>query len=173
MNEKSKNDENKDRKNSNKQFGILLKVCLVIGIIIISGFIIYYIFTPEPGYVTFGILNENREAENYPTEVSVNETISFYLTVGNYLDREFNFRFKIKKGNNDTVMSSVMGSDGSLYLTSGNFTLEHNNEATFGYYNISFSEIGVNQIVIAELWQIKNEVEEFYNIIWLRLNITN
>ena len=166
MNEKSKNDENKDRKNSNKQFGILLKVCLVIGIIIISGFIIYYIFT-------FGILNENREAENYPTEVSVNETISFYLTVGNYLDREFNFRFKIKKGNNDTVMSSVMGSDGSLYLTLGNFTLEHNNEATFGYYNISFSEIGVNQIVIAELWQIKNEVEEFYNIIWLRLNITN
>ena len=172
MNEKSKNDENKDRKNRNKQFGILLKVCLVIGIIIISGFIIYYIFTPEPGYVTFGILNENREAENYPTEVSVNETISFYLTVGNYLDREFNFRFKIKKGNNDTVMSSS-GSNGSLYLTSGNFTLEHNNETIFGDYNISFPEIGVNQIVIAELWQIKNEVEEFYNIIWLRLNITN
>ncbi|TET58809.1 MAG: DUF1616 domain-containing protein [Promethearchaeota archaeon] len=173
MNEKSKNDENKDRKISDKQFGILLKASLVIGIIIISGFIIYYIFTPEPGYVTFGILNENREAENYPTEVSVNETIYFYLTVGNYLDREFNFRFKIKKGNNDTVMSSVMGSDGSLYLTSGNFTLEHNNETIFGDYNMSFSEIGVNQIVIAELWQIKNEVEEFYNIIWLRLNITN
>ncbi len=172
MNEKSKNNE-KDTNISNKHFEILLKVCLVIGIIIISGFIIYYIFTPEPGYVTFGILNENREAEDYPTEVPVNETISFYLTVGNYLDREFNFRFKIKKGNNDTVMSSVMGSDGSLYLTLGNFTLEHNNETIFGDYNISFSEIGVNQIVIAELWQIKNEVEEFYNIIWLRLNITN
>ena len=171
MNEKSKNNE-KDTNISNKHFEILLKVCLVIGIIIISGFIIYYIFTPEPGYVTFGILNENREAENYPTEVSVNETISFYLTVGNYLDREFNFRFKILKGNNDTVMSSS-GSNGSPYLTLGNFTLEHNNETTFGDYNISFSEIGVNQIVIAELWQIKNEVEEFYNIIWLRLNITN
>ncbi|TKJ21153.1 MAG: hypothetical protein CEE43_10770 [Promethearchaeota archaeon Loki_b32] len=76
------------------------------------------------------------------------------------------------QGNNDTLMSSS-GSNGSLFLTIGNFTLEHNNEATFGYYNISFSEIGVNQIVIAELWQIKNEVEEFYNIIWLRLNITN
>ena len=172
MNEKSKNNE-KDPNISNKHFEILLKVCLVIGIIIISGFIIYYIFTPEPGYVTFGILNENREANNYPTEVSANETISFYLTVGNYLDREFNFRFKILKGNNDTVMSSSAGSSGSLYLTLGIFTLEHNNEMTFGDYNISFSEIGVNQIVIAELWQIKNEVEEFYNIIWLRLNITN
>ena len=70
-------------------------------------------------------------------------------------------------------MSSVNGSNGSPYLTLGNFTLEHNNEMTFGDYNISFSEIGANQIVIAELWQIKNEVEEFYNIIWLRLNITN
>jgi len=172
MNEINKKDEKKDITISNKHFEKLLKVCLIIGIVIVSGFIIYYVLTPEPGYATLGILNEEQKAENYPTEATINETISFYLTVGNYLDREFTFRFKIMKGNKHTVMSSS-GSNGSLFLTIGNFTLEPNNERTFGDYNITFSEVGTNQIIIAELWQIKNEVEEFYNIIYLRLNITN
>ncbi|MFX1329411.1 MAG: DUF1616 domain-containing protein [Promethearchaeota archaeon] len=172
MNEINTKDQTKDSKSSNKQFEVILKVCLIIGIIIVSGFIIYYIFTPEPGYVTFGILNENQEAENYPTKASVNETISFYLTVGNYLDREFSFRFKIMKGNNKTNLSS-RPSNGTLYLTIGNFTLENNIEQVYGSYNISFSEVGEDQIIIAELWQIKNAAEQFYNILYLRLNITN
>ena len=60
------NFEEKERdKTSKKQFDLIVKICLVSGIIIISGFIIYYALTPEPGYITFGILNEDREAENY------------------------------------------------------------------------------------------------------------
>ncbi len=172
MNEINTKDQIEDSKSSNKQFEIILKVCLIIGILIVSGFIIFYLITPEPGYVTFGILNENQEAENYPTKASVNETISFYLTVGNYLNREFSFRFKIMKGNNETNLSSS-GSNGTLYRTIGNFTLENNIEQVYGSYNISFSEIGENQIIIAELWQIKNTVEQFYIILLIRLNITN
>jgi len=172
MNEINNKDERKDSKSSDKQFEKILKICLIIGILIVSGFIIYYIFKPEPGYVTFGILNENQEAEGFTTEASINETISFYLTVGNYLKREFTFRFKILKGNNESNLSSS-GSNGTLYLTIGNFTLENNIEQIYGSYNISFSEVGENQIIIAELWQIKGVVEEFHNILWIRLNITN
>jgi uncharacterized membrane protein len=167
-----KRSEGTDSKKSNKHFETLLKVCLILGIIIVSGFIIYYILTPEPGYTTFGILNEDQKAENYPTEAVVNETITFYLTVGNYLDREFSFKFKILKGDNKTVLSSS-GSNGSLYLTEGNYTLNPNEFKIYGEYNISFSKVAENQIIITELWQIKNHVEEFYNILWLRLNITN
>ncbi len=39
--------------------------------------------------------------------------------------------------------------------------------------NISFSQLGDNQKIIAELWQIKNNEAEFYNILWIRLNVTN
>ncbi len=168
-------DSNQKKENnqdlSNIHLDKLLKICLIIGIVIVSSFIIYYLLNPEPGNVTFGILNKDKEAENYQEVASVNETISFYLSVGNNLDREFKFKFKIKKGDNNTVMSSS-GSNGSLYLTLGNFTLPHNTNKLYGEYNISFSETGVNQIIIAELWQIKNEVEEFFNIMFLRLNIT-
>jgi len=39
--------------------------------------------------------------------------------------------------------------------------------------NISFSQPGANQTIIVELWEIKSEIEEFYFILYLWLNITN
>ncbi|MFW9970967.1 MAG: hypothetical protein ACFFDF_12290 [Candidatus Odinarchaeota archaeon] len=159
---------------SNEHFEKLLKICLIIGIIVVSGFIIYFILTPEPGSVTFGILNENQEAGNYQKEAAPNETVSFFLTVGNQLEREFIFGFKIKKGNDNTVLSSngSNGSNGTLYQTIGNFSLEPKQVQIYGEYNISFSDVGEDQIIIAELWQIKGEIEQYFNIIYLRLNIT-
>lgn len=168
-NHKNKN----DLKESNRQFEVLLKVCLIIGILIVSGFIVYYILTPEPGYVTFGILNEDKKAENYPTRANVNETIPFYLSVGNYLKRDFSFQVRVKKGNINTVKSPSIPSNGTLDFTIGNFTLNHNDNWISVKLNVSFSELGENQIIIAELWQIKNDIEEYYNILWLQLNITN
>ncbi len=173
MSIKVKSNEKINLKISNKQFEIILKICLIIGIIIISGFIIYYIFTPEPGYVTFGILNENQKAQDYPTEAAVNESVFFYVTVDNYLNKEFTFRIKIKKGNNFTVFDFVTGTNGTLDSIIGNFTLKNNENWISEKLNVSFSEVGENQIIFTELWQITSDVEEkFYNILWLRLNIT-
>ena len=173
MKESSNNSDRNDLMKSNKQFAILLKISLIIGIIIVSGFIIYYILTPEPGYVSFGILNEDKRAENYPTTAAINETIPFYITVENYLNQDFSFQVKIKKGNANTLMSPTIPSNGTLDFMVGDFTLDHKNDWTSSQLNISFSQTGENQIIIAELWQIKNSIEKFYDILWLRLNITN
>lgn len=172
MNEKVDIDQKRNFKSSLKEFDTLLKICLIIGIIVISGFIIYHALKPEPGFVTFGLLNENQEAENYPTEASINESISFYLTVDNYLERDFAFNVKIKKGDNNTVMSSI-GSNGTFeFLING--SLKHKEKWMSSKLNISFSQIGANQIIIAELWQnFESKPEEFFNILWLRLNITS
>lgn len=172
MNDTSNNDIKEINKSSKKEFDTLLKICLITGIIIISGFIIYQAFKPEPGYVVFGILNENQEAENYPTEASINDSISFYLTVENYLDKIFTFDIKIKKGDNNTVLSSI-GSNGTLQFTI-NDSLNHKEKWISPKLNISFSQIGVNQIIITELWQIfESKPDKFYDILWLRLNITS
>jgi len=165
-------DEKGRNRQSRKQFDSLLKICLIIGVIVVSGFIIYSVFSPEPGYITFGILNENQEAENYQTEASINESISFYLTVENNLAKEFSFSVKIKKGNSNTILSS-MGSNGTLeYMI--NDTLNYSNIWVSNKLNVSFSQLGANQIIIAELWQIgNNEIEKIFDILWLRLNITS
>ena len=173
MNELNKKKEKSKFKESNRQFGILLKISLIIGIIVVSGFIIYYLLKPEPGYVTLGILNEDEKAENYPTEGTVNETISFYVTVGNYMNKDFSFQVMIKKGNNQTSMYPDIPSNGLIDSTIGDFTLNHNENWASEQISISFPQLGENQIIIVELWQIKSETEEFYSNAWMRLNITN
>ncbi|MHA1932435.1 MAG: DUF1616 domain-containing protein [Promethearchaeota archaeon] len=170
------NQNNEDKiesiRQSKKQFDILLKVCLIIGIIVASGFVIFLVVTPEPGYITFGILNENQEAENYSTDATINESISFYLTVENRLINEFSFSIKIKKGTNTTLLSSA-GSNGTLEFMI-NDTIGYTNQWISNKLNVSFSQPGANQIIIAELWQIGNsELEKFFDILWLRINITS
>ncbi len=167
------NDEKNNLRKSYKQFEKLLKISLIIGIVIVSGFIIYYILTPEPGYVTFGILNEDKKAQNYPTSANINETIFFYTSVGNYMNRDFSYQVIIKKGNNDTLLGSTFPSNGSLEYIIGNFTLPNSGNWMSMKLNISFSQFGNNQIIITELWQIKNNKLEFYEMLYLRLNITN
>ncbi|GAI58931.1 unnamed protein product, partial [marine sediment metagenome] len=72
----------------------------------------------------------------------------------------------------ETYMSSI-GSNGTLEFTIGNITLDHKGNWISEQLNISFSQLGDNQKIIAELWQIKNNEVEFYNILWIRLNVTN
>jgi len=89
------------------------------------------------------------------------------------MNRDFKFRIKIKKGDNNTIKSPSIPSNGTLDFTIGNFTLIHNDYWISEKLNVSFSEVGESQIIIAELWQIINEIEEFYISLWLQLNITN
>ncbi|MFX1374939.1 MAG: DUF1616 domain-containing protein [Promethearchaeota archaeon] len=171
MNELNQNKIERIYKSSIKEFDTILKICLISGIVVISGFIFYHVLKPEPGFVTFGILNENQKAENYPTEASVNESIYFYLTVDNYLDRVFNFSIKVKKGDYNTVVSSIGSNGTDEFMING--SLVHKEKWRSSRLNISFSQIGADQIIIAELWQnFESKPEEFYNILWLRLNIT-
>jgi len=172
MNEIIIKNKNNNLKKSNKQFELLLKISLIIGIIIVSGFIFYYLLTPEPGYVTSGVLNQDKKAENYPTKAKANESIPFYITVGNYMNQDFSFQIKIKKGNNNTLMDPNIPSNGTLDILIGNFTLIHKENWISERINISFSEPGENQKIIVEIWQIKNKVVEFYNKLWMWLNIT-
>ena len=60
-----------------KSFQKILTVCLLGGIILLSGLILFYILNPEPGYFNIGILNSEKQAEQYPTTAKVREKIVF------------------------------------------------------------------------------------------------
>jgi len=96
---KRKEQEKKELEFENKQFQKILKISLLMGIVIVSGFITYYIWyynvSQEEDYVGFGILNHREEAEDYITVAYVNQSIDFYVTVENELKIEFTFRVKV------------------------------------------------------------------------------
>jgi len=170
--------QNKNKKRENlenkKQFEQIVKISLIIGIIVISAFIIYYIFTPEPGYVTFGILNSDKQAENYPTNSTVGQNVSFYITVGNNLKKESIFQVEILMGDEN---NTILDPEGSINATSvfnvTQIILKHKDQWVSNKLNVSFFQPGPNQLIIAELWEIDlNFEQKFHAILWLRLNIT-
>ena len=157
-----------------KEFDKILKILLIIGIIIISGFIIYAVLTPKPGYCYLGILNFEKKAENYPTNATVDDDITFYVSVGNYLNRDFSFHIEILKGNNDTILGSSPSLNATSFVNSSTITLPHSVDWISSAFNVSFSQVGTNQIIIAELWEIPSVgIRRFYDVVFLRLNITS
>ena len=174
MPKKDNSIETSNLKKNNKEFDKLLKLLLIIGIIVISGFIIYAILTPKPGYWYLGILNYDKKAENYPTNVAANDSITFYISVGNYLNRDFSFRIEILKGDNETVLGSSPSLNATSFVNSSTITLLHRAEWISNAFNISFSQPGNNQSIIAELWEIPSVgVRRFYDVVYMRLNITS
>ncbi|MFX1268121.1 MAG: DUF1616 domain-containing protein [Promethearchaeota archaeon] len=155
-----------------KPFEKIIITSLVIGIIIVTGFIIYYLLTPEPGFVVFGLLNSEGKAENYPTEAHVAENISFYVSVENYLNRDFTFKVEILQGDNNTILSSSGYENATSYFNTTQTTKKHGEIWISEKLNVSFLNSGSNQIIIAVLWEkIDTSTENFYNILWLRLKI--
>ena len=171
MNERI-NNEKPELDISQRKFKEIVTISLLIGIAVLSGLIIYYILNPEPGYIGFGILNEDKKAENYPTEARVGENIYFYVTVGNFLNEELTFRVKVYRGDNETKLKPTGSKDADLNFTTKKKTLESGETWVSDKLSISFSEVGSKQILIAELWRDIDGDDEFWDIVWIRLNIT-
>ena len=173
MSERKKKKVDVELERGKKQFEKIVSVSIIAGILVTTGFIIYYILFPRPGYVTFGILNENKEAENYPTNASMGEDIDFYTTVANYLGSDFTFCLKIYKGDNNTKLTSSGSQDAALNETTAKVTIQNNVIWKSDKLTLSFYQIGSNQTIIVELWQFVDETtNHFYDIVWLRMNIT-
>ena len=170
-----KNKEAKKKvSNSYEEFDKLLKILLIIGIIVVSGFIIYAVLSPKPGYWYLGILNSDKKAENYPTNAAVDENITFYISLGNYLNRDFSFHLEILKGNNDTVLGPFPSINATTFVNSSTITLQHREVWISSAFNVSFSQAGTNQTIIAELWEIPSVgIRRFYDVVYVRLNITS
>jgi len=69
-----------------------------------------------------------------------------------------------------------VSSSGSInatpYFNTTKISLLHNQFWMSEMLNISFSQPGANQMIIVELWEIKNSgIEKFFNNLFLRLNI--
>jgi uncharacterized membrane protein len=172
MSNKDKSAEEAEKRINNLQLDKIIKVSLIFGIIIVSGFIAYYIFFPEEGYVGFGILNEDKKAEDYPTTAMVNETIKFYVTVENELDHDFTFKVLIFLGDENTDLSSEGSDHANKTDTTEKVTLHPKKEWISDKLSVSFPENGTDKLIITELWKYNEDnSREFWDILYLRLTI--
>ncbi|MFO7794904.1 MAG: DUF1616 domain-containing protein [Promethearchaeati archaeon] len=167
----SDNDNNSRKlKESFEHFDKIITICLIAGILIISGFIIYYVVNPEPPFTTVFILNEDKKMEDYPTNATIGENISFYVGIGNYLEREVTFNVNISKGDNNTILGLNGAVNAELNFSISNITLQHNEDWISEKLTISFYT-GGNRTLIAQLFENTASGELFINIVYLRIEV--
>ena len=97
-------------KKSFNQFNKIVTVSLIVGILIISCFIVSLIFYPEPGYLSSGILNEDQKLGDYKPNATIGEPINFYVGVDNYLGENLTFNVRILKGDRAITIMNETGS---------------------------------------------------------------
>ena len=175
LSKKSKIERKDELEQQFKQFQKILKVLLLFGIIIVSGFIIYYVwyfnFSQEEDYVGFGVLNRRKEAEDYPTVAYTNQSVEFYVTVENQLSRDFNFKIRVYRGDSQTILSSD-GSENAHYLYSTDKErLKPREDWMSDKLSVTFTVNGTNQQIIVELWEYSIDKRDFYDILWLRIDV--
>ena len=170
----SKNNKKLNLELSNKHFQKIVTTSLLIGIIITSGFIIYYFLIPKEGSISIGLLNENMVADDFPENLTIGENITFYISVVNNLKRDAEFKIYVLKGDNKTNNIYHYNDSGAdLNYTISNIVIENGKEWLSDPQNISFYELGDNHMVIVELWEIfSDNTEKFWIHDWFRLNIT-
>ena len=159
---------------SDKHFQKIVTTCLLIGIIIVSGFVFYYVLIPKEGTISFGVLDENKGVEDFPKNLTIGEDVTFYISVVNNLLRDAEFKIYVLKGDNDTDNRYYHNESGAeINYTISNIVIKNGNEWLSEPQNISFYELGENHMVIVELWEILSDDSEKYWIHdWFRLNIT-
>lgn len=172
---KEKNDKKLNLQLSNTHFQKIVSACLLIGIIIVSGFIIYYILIPEKGFIILGLLNKDQEVDNNPINATVGENITFYVSVENHLNRDAEFKIYVLKGNNTTNNILHHNESGaSINYTISNQIIKNGQEWISQPQNISFYELGENHMIIVELWEVLQDTSErYWDHDWFRLNITS
>ncbi|WP_457557734.1 DUF1616 domain-containing protein [Candidatus Harpocratesius sp.] len=133
----------------------ITRIVLVVGIICVSGAIIYTLTIPEEEDVLFFLLNENRVLRDYPTNVTQGEKIITYVFIQNLLGESHDFQIRCYRGKAETFIDPQIG-----VATNSNVTLIDNQNISLGnkeewisnQINITFPEVGSDQLVLYELW---------------------
>lgn len=143
---------------------------------IIIPFIIGVSLRKDDPHFIFGILNENGELGNYPTEESINENITLSILIKNNGYDNLPIKIYHITGNNNTVILNSSGSTGGTNQDEINYNIDDSEEWVSNPINSSFSQKTLNnehQIIIFELWVNFTGEFEFYSMLYIRLNITN
>jgi uncharacterized membrane protein len=150
-----------------------IRTILLLSIVIMGGFIIYAIIANlSKPYVDFGILNEDGEMGNYPTNVTVNEPISLMYFVDNQNPAIENFSVQTYLANYTTsTVTFAQGVQGGTALGTYNFTVNNGENYTSVPLTYTISSPGMNYRICFELWVLNqttwNYLENSVQFIWI------
>ena len=152
----------------------ITRVILIVGILGVSGAIIYTISQPEEEDLLFFLLNENQSMGNYPTNVSVDVPRTLYIYIQNMRLEDHEYLIKCyQSDSNGTIdpMQSVSNNQDFVQIASQSVDLNYTEEFISDPFDIIFQEPGNDQKLVFELWVNREGSWEFIPDYILILNI--
>ncbi|MHA1819347.1 MAG: hypothetical protein ACTSU2_17450 [Promethearchaeota archaeon] len=152
----------------------LVQIILIIGIAIMTPVIIGLSIKQESPYIIFGLLNENKEMGNYPKSAPINETITLYVFVKPYNFNHLDIKIKHLTGNSSTIVSDNSSAiNFTAEIKEVNASLNDSVEWVSGPMNTTFYTPQNNAKIIFELWTNSSDGYQFYDSVFINLNITS
>jgi uncharacterized membrane protein len=145
-----------ETENSSSNLETITRIVLVFGIIFILGGIIYQTTRPEETDLLFFLLNENQEMRNYPTNTTLENPVGFHIYLENQLNNPYDFAVRVyvcENSYNIDTLTTVYNTSGAHYIENQTIQLNDKQQWISDQFEISFNEVGENQIIIVELWQ--------------------
>ena len=126
----------------------------------------------EP-FSELGVLGPGQKIGGYPTAVTVGQSFTLYVYVGNHEGQANYYQVLVKEGNQATVISNSTAASLPPVLTDS-LILGDNSSAVFPVVP-SMSTAGLNQRLIFELWMFNSTSSSFgytglWNQIWLNVS---
>jgi uncharacterized membrane protein len=164
-------DDSKESKDSNMEY--TTRAILILGILIVSGFIIYDVTKPSEEYVLFSVLNQDMELGDYPSHLIVGQKINFYFYVENHLAETTEFNVKIYIGNSSSSINPKLGISNAQFLGNYSKMVVEGENWTSSQIEYQFQTTG-SQFIGLELWQNQNDEWTYVenHTLMLRINVT-
>jgi uncharacterized membrane protein len=120
-------------------------------------------------YSELGILGENMQLGNYPSQIVASETIHLSAYVGNQMSTPIYYIIMVKLGNNDTQVNPAPLTPIQQFIQ----IIPVNQTWSFPV-NITLTKAGLNQRIIFELWTYnatlnQNQYSQRWGQIWLNV----
>ncbi|MFW9985487.1 MAG: DUF1616 domain-containing protein [Candidatus Odinarchaeota archaeon] len=158
-----------------KKYTQTVLTILMFGIVFATGTLLVSVWILPPSQPTpaIALLNENMEARNYPTNVTVNTNITLNIEVYNFMGWVQYFFVRTKLANSTTMASATTPSPASL--------LQQNERivSTGGVWRfpvqLNMTTPGLNYRLTFELWQYDSALDAItYTGVWIHLplNVT-
>ncbi len=136
----------------------ITRIVLIVGIISVSGAIVYTLTSPKEDDILFFLLNEEQMLKDYPTNVTQGNKVIIHIFIQNLMHETKNFQIHIYRGYSDTYIDpevSIISNPNVTSVKVQNIVLANEEQWISDPIEVEFTEIGDNQLIICELW-IKN-----------------
>ncbi len=158
-----------------KKYTQTVLTILMFGIVFATGTLLVSVWILPPAQLppTIAMLNENMEARNYPTNVTVNTNITLNIEVYNFMGWVQYFFVRTKLANSTTIASATTPSPASLLQQ--NERIVSTGDVWRFPVQLNMTTPGLNYRLTFELWQYDSALDVItYTGVWIHLplNVT-